>query len=438
MRKVLFLVAMMGLVAAVALAATPFRTAPGTEVFIPSAAHAPGAAGTFWRTDVRIFNNGSALANVTAYDLVRNADNSAAHTASFTVPAGGSVNYEDVYVSLFEYDDAGIFAGGIRFMSDQAIVVASKTFTPKNIEDLTEGTYGQYIAGVPIENFVAPSSRAMAYTDLLFVDDIANTYRTNFGLVNGVGTTTSVTMAMYDENNNMVGSAVNVDLLPYEAKQWNVTEQGWAGVTNGRLRLTANSGKFAGFVTNVNYGTGDGIYVDGTNTTGGGGTTPPPVTGQPSGWYQGGVLYYDPADDYWYPMGPWEFNVNVTDTAATITDINTFNWVFRTDGYLSTWGVALRGVSTGNEDALMSPITLPDVGATANATVKFRVTSTTDAANYCDYAQVWEFTGLAPMGFEYYLTETRVCKGAWSVLGGLQQEWLGWAGVTDSPFLWGY
>ena len=105
------------------------------------ARHVAGAAGTSWRTDLRVVNPGTAPAQVTITLLRSGADNSSLdRNATVSVPAGGQVALSDVLESRFAH--TGTAAMLIESARDD-LVVTSRTY---NLAP--DGTYGQFIPGV--------------------------------------------------------------------------------------------------------------------------------------------------------------------------------------------------------------------------------------------------------------------------------------------------
>ncbi|HEX8154189.1 MAG TPA: hypothetical protein VF698_13730, partial [Thermoanaerobaculia bacterium] len=71
---------------------------------VPAAAHAPGAAGTNWRTDLRIVNPAANAASVRIDLLPQNADNTARdRSVTVSVPAQGQLSLTDVLETQFAF-----------------------------------------------------------------------------------------------------------------------------------------------------------------------------------------------------------------------------------------------------------------------------------------------------------------------------------------------
>ena len=156
--------------------------------FVPAAARAPGAAGSFFVTDVDVVNTGDASANAVFAWLPRDTDNSSPLIGEvFEIGAGATYRAADVLGSEFDLGEDGAF-GALGLVSDaDALVVMSRTF---NVTD--DGTFGQGIPGYPADGLVQAGDR-VRIVFLSETDDV----RSNLGLLNGTGTDLTVSWARY-------------------------------------------------------------------------------------------------------------------------------------------------------------------------------------------------------------------------------------------------
>lgn len=429
------MVALIGLMSAALFAAGP-RTAPGTEIFVPAGAHAPGQAGTFWQTDVRIFNPGDmrADAHVDVYQLDRDADNSGVTPVSLTVPAGEVMTYEDIYVSLFGHGEEDVLAGGFRFASDVPVIVTSRTYTPADVEDPSKGTYGQYIPGIPVENFLMASTvREMTYTDLLYVDDTAG-FRTNLGLIDGCGGST-VTITAYGPDGMMLGT-MDVTLQAWEVRQIGniLGVMGLAGMENVRLRIQVTSGCVAVYVSQVDNLSGDPIYVDGTNviytepSNGGNGGN---GGGEVNGWYAATQYFYY---DYWGDFYPRQSAIELNVQNGAVVDIN---W----DYFLCGTSICyiINNCFRSNADyvrddyfffLLDTALTLPADGSQNTYTLQY--TEDWGDAGSSQVVTEYNFTGVTGC-WQLYTVQTRVGSGDIAAVNGFGWEFIGNFGVCQEP-----
>lgn len=161
-----------------------------------------GSVGVF-RTDMRIFNPGSADIQVQAYLLpTGGVDNSGVQPKTITVPKRSQVIYDDVVTSLFQ--SSGLAA--IRLSSSSDFVATQRIYAATSTS-CTTGTLGQFVGGV--------DSATAKKNGVLIQLKSSNLFRTNIGMVNPNGAAANTTWRLYDKNNNLVGSTKSVMLPPY-------------------------------------------------------------------------------------------------------------------------------------------------------------------------------------------------------------------------------
>lgn len=122
----------------------PVVAAPAAEtvVYVPAAAHSPGRDGTFWVTELRLYNPGAADATVTLAFLPAGSDNRQAAEVGVTVPSRRGVVLPDVVSRTF-----GASGGGsVRLRESAPVLVASRTF---NVGHPSAGTFGVSVPAVP-------------------------------------------------------------------------------------------------------------------------------------------------------------------------------------------------------------------------------------------------------------------------------------------------
>jgi cytochrome c oxidase subunit 2 len=155
---------------AILMTVAPFVHAE--ERIIAAAAHAPGANGTFWRTELRLFNPSATEIEIEASLLPE-----LAAPIAIRVPAFGKVRHDDALDALF--GARGLAA--IRLRSDDAFEATSRTFTSGGC-----GSFGQF---VPSMNVEAALQRGLL---LHLGDDVAS--RTNIGFANTNDAPATVTL----------------------------------------------------------------------------------------------------------------------------------------------------------------------------------------------------------------------------------------------------
>lgn len=183
--------------------------AHAAEWIVAAAAHAPGAAGTNWRTDLRITNPGSAAATARLYLLPQNSDNGARSLhADVTIPGLGQLALTDVVAAKFGFTGS---AALLVESTESALVVTSRTYN----EAANGATYGQFIPGVPSVQALKPSETGnLIY--LVKSDD----YRTNLGFAGTTATRGAIAVTLRDAAGHLLGSRA-FEVLPYGQGQVN-------------------------------------------------------------------------------------------------------------------------------------------------------------------------------------------------------------------------
>jgi hypothetical protein len=197
-----------GLVAAVVLTALSMDVS-AAQWMVAAAAHAPGASGTNWRTDLRIVNPSVNTATATVYLLPQGSNNSARATkVTVTVPSAGQLALADVLDSKFT------FSGNAALMvesTEASLVVTSRTYN----QAASGSTYGQFIPGVNIADALFPGEKG----HLIYLAKSAD-YRTNLGFAGTTANAGTVTLTLFDGNNVQLGSK-GFDIAPYGQSQVN-------------------------------------------------------------------------------------------------------------------------------------------------------------------------------------------------------------------------
>ncbi|HEV7920014.1 MAG TPA: hypothetical protein VGR02_04400, partial [Thermoanaerobaculia bacterium] len=183
--------------------------ASAAEWLVPAAAHAPGAGGTNWRTDLRIVNPSAAAASVRIDLLPQNSDNSArGSNVTVSVPAQGQLSLNDVLESRFGFTgNSALFVSS----SEPSLIVTSRTFN----EASGGSTYGQFIPGVPTGQALG----AGVIGHLIYLSKTAD-YRSNLGFAGTTGGAGKVFVRVYDATGNLVGNGA-FDVQPYGQSQIN-------------------------------------------------------------------------------------------------------------------------------------------------------------------------------------------------------------------------
>lgn len=243
------------------LVAPIFGANPDDEAWLPSAGHGPGAAGSFWVTDLYLTNPTEDALEVIVTFLPLASDNTDAEGETFEIGAGELLVLEDVvaqltseqsafgalHIEVFEEDDEdGDALIWIRrendaedYFEDEAhLMVYSRIYDRGG-----EGTRGQALEGFTSQAAIAAESGAPS-THVIGVSNNAD-YRTNwFGInvsedddENPVDAT--VLIELLDSTGDPVGSTMR-QILPRSPIFGSLTELGT--IEDGSLRFTMIEG----------------------------------------------------------------------------------------------------------------------------------------------------------------------------------------------------
>jgi photosystem II stability/assembly factor-like uncharacterized protein len=227
------------------------------SVYIPSAAHLSGAAGTNWRTDLELHNPGTTSVTAIVALLERDQANPSPQTAQVSLAAGKSRRYDDVLMSLFGFSGAAALrvtpTGG-------SLLISSRTYN-----DQPSGTYGQFVpAFAETEAFSRQDTATLI--QLSQGQSTNEGYRTNIGLVNLGETTLLMEVRLFTSDGVELG-AITSFLHAYELQQINQVFQqvtadevvdGFALVTAG---FSGGSERFLAYASVVDNRTGDPVFL---------------------------------------------------------------------------------------------------------------------------------------------------------------------------------
>ena len=128
------------------------RPEPARTWIVPSSAHAPGAQGAFFTTDLTLANTGAVPALVSLRFLGHDEDGTLGPRRDVEVGAGVTLRLRDVLGGLFGLQDGW---GAILVTADSPdLAVVSETSTPAP----GGGTFGQSVPAVPASSFAGPGT----------------------------------------------------------------------------------------------------------------------------------------------------------------------------------------------------------------------------------------------------------------------------------------
>jgi len=210
---------------------------------IAAVAHTPGALGTAWQTDVRLFNRGAAAANVTAI-FTHSGEEGWNHFAAvkLSIAARQVMALDDVVAATMRA--SGI--GQLEFLGDtDALIITSRTFTRAN-----GGTYGQFIPAVSTSD-----SAAITYVPRI---QATPDFRTNLGFAETAGGSGTVRVTLFDGGNGSIVSQQDVPILPFGQVQFPATG---AALMTAELRVISGDARIVAYSSVIDNRSGDPIYV---------------------------------------------------------------------------------------------------------------------------------------------------------------------------------
>lgn len=253
----------------------------GTSVFVPASAHATGANGSNWRTDVEVHNPGSTTASFTVQLLRRDANNSAPASKSYSLAARQSRRFADMLLTEFGLDGAA----ALRFVvASGSILVSSRTYNllGQNPWGLPQGaSFGQYVPGLDAAGAIGfgQEGRLIQLTQRPAGD--LDGFRTNLGIVNATASALDVKIDFYRADGTWLGKREGgeTNLPPYGFRQLDQAFSAWGTLADGYAvvkPLTAGGALFAFATVIDNHVSGDPVFIPAVRRTSGS-TSPTPT-----------------------------------------------------------------------------------------------------------------------------------------------------------------
>jgi len=221
----------------------PMKPATGQTAtgWVAAAAHAQGALGSQWRTDLGLLNTGTGTAHVTV--LFHQGTGTASMVRNLS--PGEQAVLADVVGMM-----GASGSGSLEVQSDLALYITSRTYNQSG-----SGTFGQYLDGMA-------ASAGLGTGQSAYLPQLAENaqYRTNIGFVNTGGTTATVQVELLDASGSVLAT-FSQDVAPGQSWQANRPFSTQAGRTNlsggsARVTVTAGSGVIA-YASVVDNGTQD-------------------------------------------------------------------------------------------------------------------------------------------------------------------------------------
>lgn len=225
----------------------PIATAQAHTYVILAAAHIGGAAGTTWVTDAVLHNPGETAAAAQLYFMERDQDNTGASAYEIHIPAGASVELQDIVAELFRESNA---SGAIMVGSDQALEVTSRTYN-----DVAGTTYGQFVPGVAVDQATGPEE-SMRLIQLTRNAE----FRTNIGFANASSSELNVTVDLYRSSGaEILTRSYTID--PYGYSQANDILDEDEGDAYALVRSNTPGARYFTYASVVDNHSGDPVLV---------------------------------------------------------------------------------------------------------------------------------------------------------------------------------
>jgi len=247
--------------------AAPGAPTPSTLV-IPAVAHADGAFGSQWQSDVRLLNTSGAA---TKYELsfVPSASDGTlvGQTSELDVNPGQSVALDDIVFTWFgEATTGSIFLRPLEQAPAFGLAAAAplSVASSRTLNQSPTGTFGQFIPAIAFGDFIGAED-ALGAPRRISMQQIAQNemFRTNIGVVEGSGETANVEIALFDGSGTRV-ALVPLVLQPREHRQLDsIFAAQNVSVEDGRAEITVTSatGMITAYASRIDNRTGDPFVV---------------------------------------------------------------------------------------------------------------------------------------------------------------------------------
>ena len=233
-----------------------FEPAEPADRLLPTVVHAPGLHGSFFTSDVVIFNPDSArAANVALSFLPAGPLPGEAARVALSVPPLGTRVLSDVVGNAFRTSGWG----PLHVEAPPEVVVGSRTETTS----AGGGSYGLFVPDVLSEGALVDGGEPA----WLLPVSAAGASRVNVGLVESAGAPAAAELVLHD-GAGAVRGRLAVDLARFESLQVNDLH-GTLGVTATpadliEVRVLSGSGRVVAWATAVDNGSNDGLLVTAT------------------------------------------------------------------------------------------------------------------------------------------------------------------------------
>jgi uncharacterized repeat protein (TIGR01451 family) len=229
---------------------TPLTQTGATRWILPGVANLDNPV-AHWRTDMRVFNYGTAAQPATLTFLPLGGG--APKSADVVLSPGSILTLDNIVRTLFASENAG----GVVHLT--TTTKATLVVTGRTYNETPSGTLGQFIPAVTPDLGVGPGDRAL---NILQVEDSVR-YRTNLGIAELTGKPVTIELQVVLPDSKITPT-VTIPMAANEFLQFAVIKQlGLGAVYNGRIsiRVVEGQGRVTAYGSVIDESTQDPTYV---------------------------------------------------------------------------------------------------------------------------------------------------------------------------------
>jgi hypothetical protein len=234
-------------------------TASAKNSYIPVAGTVPGVNGTYFRTDLRIFNPSDTVdISVSIHFLPTGMDGSNIPGRLVTVKKREMVVLNDVVGTFLEWQTPAIGALWLDSDTDASYsYIADSRIYTNSPNPAVSGTYGQYVPAMT-------AAEAKEKTVVLHLkNDFFGEYRTNVGVMNPGTEPATVTARLYGFDPTPLGTLGQLTIPPKSMQQVSIQDLfGFAVFPDGFVTFESNEPVFT-WGSVIDNRTGDAVFVRG-------------------------------------------------------------------------------------------------------------------------------------------------------------------------------
>ncbi|HEX7154140.1 MAG TPA: hypothetical protein VF618_21815 [Thermoanaerobaculia bacterium] len=249
---------------------TPVRPAPrpsGDDLLvIPAVAHAAGNQSQ-WQSDVRLAHTWPIAMRYELTFTTTGADGSKGMQTTVTVNPNQTLALDDLLARWFGAGALNDSMSGLLLVRPLDTPVApGRTIAASRLYNkAAQGSFGQFIAAVPLSRFIANGAHGLTLTQLAQSD----AFRTNFGIVEGSGKAARVKVEAFDHAGAKLFESM-LDLLPGEHRQLGAFfAANNVSTANARVNVSvvSSTGRAYAYASVVDNKTGDPSFIPAFNSS---------------------------------------------------------------------------------------------------------------------------------------------------------------------------